>query len=125
MNDNWPKVKGPLKINTVLQYDEYHEDVISWGAKALSCEPSRRDRNNKQPKPVELFKLHLGDVPEEEKPKLPEELTPIKAITDYLREIGNYYYFLFVQKYVLSFFRELIFKKLEFYGKIIYFLGKV
>ena len=91
-----------MKINTVLQYDEDYEDVIAWGAKALATsEPSRRDKDIKQPKLVELFKLHLGDIPEEEKPNLPEDLTPIKAITDYLRELGNFYV-LFVQKYAFS-----------------------
>ncbi|CAB4437338.1 unnamed protein product [Rhizophagus irregularis] len=38
-------------------------------------------------KPVELFKLHLGDLLEEFKPKLPVDYK--KAITDYLREIGK------------------------------------
>ena len=90
MNDNWLGVKGPMKTNTVLQYDEDYEDVIAWGAKALAIEPSRRDRNNRQPsKPIELFKFHLGDVPEEEKPKLPDRMTPKKPITDYLREMGS------------------------------------
>ena len=90
MNDNWPGIKGLMKINTVLQYDDDYEDVMAWGAKALACEPSRRDRNNnKQPKPLELFKFHLGDVPEDEKPKLPSGITAERAITDYLREMGN------------------------------------
>ncbi|GBB93259.1 hypothetical protein RclHR1_02140012 [Rhizophagus clarus] len=88
VNDNWPGIKGPAKINTVLQYDEDYEDVIAWGNKALAIEPSRRDKNNKQPpKPIELFKFHLGDVPEEEKPTLPDGMTPVKVITDYLREM--------------------------------------
>ncbi|PKC57608.1 hypothetical protein RhiirA1_446129 [Rhizophagus irregularis] len=90
VNDNWPGIKGPAKINTVLQYDEDYEDIITWGAKALAIEPSRRDRNNKQPpKPIELFKFHLGNVPEEEKPTLPDGMTPEKAITDYLHELGK------------------------------------
>ncbi|CAB5350223.1 unnamed protein product [Rhizophagus irregularis] len=67
VNDNWPGIKGPAKINTVLQYDEDYEDIITWGAKALAIEPSRRDRNNKQPpKPIELFKFHLGNVIQQE-----------------------------------------------------------
>ena len=93
MNDNWPGIKGPLKINTVLQYGQDYEDVISWGAKALANDSFRRDgRNgNNLPKPIELFKFHLlGDVPESKKPKLPEGITPEKLITDYLREMGNY-----------------------------------
>lgn len=88
VNDNWLGIKGPMKTNTVLQYDEDYEDVIAWGAKALAGEPSKKAKNN-QPRPVELFKLHLGDVPESKKPKLPDGITPERAITDYLREMGN------------------------------------
>jgi hypothetical protein len=88
VNDSWLGIKGPMKTNTVLQYDEGYEDVIAWGAKALANEPSRRANSN-QPRPVELFKLHLGDVPESKKSKLPNGITPEKAITDYLREMGN------------------------------------
>ncbi|CAG8662851.1 6583_t:CDS:2 [Rhizophagus irregularis] len=87
VNDNWLGIKGPMKTNTVLQYDEDYEDVIAWGAKALAGEPSKKAKNN-QPRPVELFKLHLGDVPESKKPKLPDGITPERAITDYLREMG-------------------------------------
>jgi len=80
-----------MKTNTVLQYDKNYEDIVAWGAKALSGEPSKRSRNNdiNQPRPVEYFKLHLGDVPESKKPKLPGGITPEGAITDYLREMGN------------------------------------
>ncbi|GES84968.1 hypothetical protein GLOIN_2v1702288 [Rhizophagus clarus] len=88
VNDNWLGVKGPMKTNTVLQYDEDYEDVITWGAKALANEPSKKAKN-KQPRPVEMFKLHLGDVPETKKPKLPNGITPERAITDYLREMGK------------------------------------
>ena len=38
-------------------------------------------------KPVEMFKLHLGDLLDEHKPKLPVEYK--RAITDYLREFGK------------------------------------
>ena len=89
MNETWPGIRGPLKINTVLQYDEAYEDVVSWGANALAGEPSRKAKSN-QPRPVELFKLHLGNVPESKKPKLPGGITPDRAITDYLREMGNH-----------------------------------
>ena len=89
MNDNWPGIKGPMKTNTILQYDENYDEIIAWGAKALADEPSRRDKKkNNQPRPVELFKFHLGKDPEK-KPELPIGVTPERAITDYLREMGN------------------------------------
>jgi hypothetical protein len=105
VNDDWPGVKGPMKINTVLQYDENYDEVFSWGAKALASEPSRRDRRNRNPnrplpKPVELFKFYLGNVPESKRPKLPNEVAPDRAITDYLREMGNQPCFLNILLYL-------------------------
>ena len=43
VNDDWPGVKGPMKVNTVLQYDENYESVFAWGAKALATEPSKEN----------------------------------------------------------------------------------
>jgi hypothetical protein len=89
VNDDWPGIKGFKKINTVLQYDEDYNSVTAWGAKALAGEPPKRNKKNKDlPKPVELFKFHLGRVPDSKKPKLPAKVTPERAITDYLREMG-------------------------------------
>ena len=68
VNDDWPGVKGPMKANTVLQYDENYEKVIAWGKKALATESSKKVKKSK-PKPVELFKFHLGNVPESKKTK--------------------------------------------------------
>ncbi|GBC10507.1 hypothetical protein RclHR1_00970008 [Rhizophagus clarus] len=84
-NDQWPGETGNLKTNTVLQYDG-HYNVESWGFPALVKIPShRKNRNNKNP--VELFKLHLSNLPDIFKPQLPIEY--MKAITDYLHEIGK------------------------------------
>ncbi|CAG8700777.1 8468_t:CDS:2, partial [Racocetra fulgida] len=69
-NDTWPDVAGALKTNTVLKYDQNLRNV-----EATS-------------KPVELFKLHLGNMPDKEKPVLPKGLDYKKAITDYLTEMG-------------------------------------
>ena len=81
---------GPPKTNTILQYDEDFEEVICWGLKAIPVELTRKGRNsNKKLNLVELFKLHLEDIPEREKPELPKEVTPERAITDYLREFGD------------------------------------
>ena len=85
-NGQWPGYSGSYKTNTVLQYDENYNNVISWGYPALSKRPSRRNRMQDN-KPVELFKLHLSDLPDNLKPILPVNYK--KAITDYLREIGK------------------------------------
>ena len=88
-NDLWHGVVGQLKTNTVLQYDDEYKNVKLWGVPALAKRPTRRSRNqnNKDSKPVELFKLHLGDIMDKFKPTLPVEYK--KAITDYLREMGK------------------------------------
>ncbi|CAI2175027.1 5910_t:CDS:2 [Funneliformis geosporum] len=84
-NDKWPGEAGQLKTNTILQYDSNFTNVVQWGNPALSKRPSRRNRN--EPKPIELFKLHLGNLQENLRPKLPVDYK--KAITDYLREFGK------------------------------------
>ena len=80
--------EGSFKTPTVLKYDE-NFNVVSWGIPALADRAIRRTKNAKELRPVELFKLHLGDI--EEKPYLPEGLDYKKAITDYLEEIGKVY----------------------------------
>ncbi|CAI2162478.1 10849_t:CDS:2 [Funneliformis geosporum] len=86
-NDIWPQQIGPLKTNTVLQYDENYQNVLKWGYPALAQRQSRRNKNLDCSKPVELFKLHLGDISQNEKPPLPDQLSHEKAISDYLREL--------------------------------------
>ncbi|GBC08039.1 hypothetical protein RclHR1_07890006 [Rhizophagus clarus] len=83
-NDEWPGKSGILKTNTVLQYDSEYKNVVEWGYPALS-----KRKNKNKVRPVELFKLHLGNLQENLKPKLPDKLGYKKAITDYLREIGK------------------------------------
>ncbi|RGB33498.1 hypothetical protein C1646_788697 [Rhizophagus diaphanus] len=87
-NEEWPGEVGKFKTNTVLQYDEDFEEVELWGYPALCKKPNKRSRDN-ETKPIELFKLYLGDCLEEFKPKLPEPLTYKQAITDYLSKIGE------------------------------------
>ncbi|CAI2162477.1 10848_t:CDS:2 [Funneliformis geosporum] len=87
-NDTWTDQIGQLKTNTVLQYDENFYQVEAWGCPALAKRQKRKDRSN-PPKPIELFKLHLGDIPKENKPVLPPGLSYKRAITDYLREIDT------------------------------------
>ncbi|GES97256.1 hypothetical protein GLOIN_2v1484167 [Rhizophagus clarus] len=85
-NSEWPEELGKLKTNTVLQYDNNFEEVELWGKPALCKKPNRRGKNV-ETKPVELFKLHLGNCLEKYKPKLLVNYK--KAITDYLCEIGK------------------------------------
>ncbi|GBB85959.1 hypothetical protein RclHR1_01240010 [Rhizophagus clarus] len=88
-HDNWHGEVG-LKTNTVLRYDDEYNNVKFWGAQALAKRPSRRtsrQNNYENSKPIELFKLHLGDLLDEFKPELPVDYK--KAVTDYLREIGK------------------------------------
>ncbi|CAG8608189.1 5487_t:CDS:2 [Dentiscutata erythropus] len=59
------------------------------GFPALAQRYNRRRKNNSRP--VELFKLHLMDVPEDRKPILPERLDYKKAIADYLSEAAAIY----------------------------------
>ena len=85
-NDNWPGDVVFFKTNTVLQYDEDYERVILWGAPAL-CK--RRKEEDNRTKPVELLKLHLSNLQNDLKPKLPDGLGYKKVISDYLREFGK------------------------------------
>ncbi|CAG8513962.1 9562_t:CDS:2, partial [Scutellospora calospora] len=89
-NEDWPGIKGPKKLPTVLQYDESFSQVTLWGFDALAREPPRRRKKvtSTVSRPIELFKLHLGDIPEKQKPILPSNITAEKAITDYLQEMG-------------------------------------
>ncbi|CAG8654935.1 6265_t:CDS:2 [Funneliformis mosseae] len=83
INEQWHGMKGKFKTNTTLQYDDELKNVVLWGNPALCKKPSRRNNNEK--KPVELFKLHLGNCLNK-----PELTVPYKkAITDYLDELGK------------------------------------
>ncbi|RIA97899.1 hypothetical protein C1645_751090 [Glomus cerebriforme] len=91
-NDTWPEQIGPLKTNTVLQYDPKFKTVEEWGYPALAKKPKRskaKSKNQPAPKPIEHFKLHLGNMPENEKPELPKGINHKKAITDYLKSMGK------------------------------------
>ncbi|CAB4473677.1 unnamed protein product [Rhizophagus irregularis] len=68
-NDVWPQQIGSLKTNTVLQYDSNYQNVIKWGNPALAQKQTRKTKNLSVPKSVELFKLHLGNLPQNEKPR--------------------------------------------------------
>ncbi|CAG8551863.1 7908_t:CDS:10 [Ambispora gerdemannii] len=87
-NDVWPGQTGQFKTNTALSYDDSFS-VLEWGYPALAQEPQKKtkgaDKNKQLPKPVELFKLYLGNLEPDEEPPLPKGLDWKKAISDYLR----------------------------------------
>src|SRR3954468_24523210 len=67
-NDLWHGEIGQLKTNTVIQYDDEYNNLKLWGAPALAKRPNRRRKQNEENRPVELFKLHLGDLLDKFKP---------------------------------------------------------
>jgi hypothetical protein len=62
-------------------------NVKSWGYSALSKRPNKKKKIKNESKPVELFKLHLGNLSDNLKPELP--VYYVNAITDYLQKIGE------------------------------------
>ncbi|CAG8533561.1 5094_t:CDS:2 [Cetraspora pellucida] len=89
-NNIWPDHVGQFKTNTALLYDNDLSEVKAWGLSALAEKPrKRRPQKSNNSTHVELFKLHLGDIPDDEKPVLPENLHYKQAITDYLRELDT------------------------------------
>ncbi len=83
-----PGREGEFKTPTALQYEEGYSKVTSWGYLALEEEPDEiLDEDEQRPRPVELFKLHLSDLEEQDKPWLPSQLNYKKAIEDYLTQM--------------------------------------
>ncbi|CAG8495821.1 11568_t:CDS:2 [Dentiscutata heterogama] len=80
-NDTWPGVIGSIKTNSVVQYDTNFKKVKAWGLPALAPRPGKRQAYFDY-RPVERFKLFLGNLPDSEKPKLPENLDYKKLIKD-------------------------------------------
>ncbi|RHZ52254.1 hypothetical protein Glove_463g12 [Diversispora epigaea] len=74
------------KTNTVIQYDSGW-NLVNWGLPALAQDPGSKKKKkhvNTDYKTVELFKLHLADIPDYQKPELPYGLDYRKAIKDFL-----------------------------------------
>ncbi|RIA82054.1 hypothetical protein C1645_809788 [Glomus cerebriforme] len=84
-HSDWQEYKGRFKTPTVLKYDESFK-LTSWGVPALAEKPNKK-KKTPDVKPVERFKLHLGQM--KDKPHLPDKLDYKTAITDYLREMGQ------------------------------------
>ncbi|CAG8600911.1 6198_t:CDS:2 [Diversispora eburnea] len=78
-----------FKTPTILLYDNEYSDVVDWGSFAKN--QTQQGKLNI----VDRFKLHLGKLPDDRKPTLPEKLHKKKdqrhkrAITDYLRKMGE------------------------------------
>ncbi|CAG8703407.1 12099_t:CDS:2 [Dentiscutata erythropus] len=87
-NNIWPDHVGQFKTNTALLYNNELSEVKAWGLSALAEKPrKRRPQNFDKSIHVELFKLHLGDMSDDEKPSLPNNMNYKQAITDYLWEL--------------------------------------
>ncbi|CAG8773940.1 12476_t:CDS:2, partial [Racocetra fulgida] len=89
-NTIWPGSKGIFKTPTALQYDSKYEKVTAWGVKALVEFQEDADDDNEtgqRSRPVELFKLHLFNSKDEDKPWLPPQLNYKQAVKDYLTEM--------------------------------------
>ncbi|CAG8737275.1 17418_t:CDS:2, partial [Racocetra fulgida] len=92
-----PGLNGSRKIapktNTVLQYNSGW-NVTNWEIPALAQKPRKsRKKSHDDPngfRPIELFKLHLADIPEYQKPELPYGLNYHKVIQDYLEQMNTF-----------------------------------
>jgi len=92
----------------VIKYDE-SLNLQSWGSPALAERPNKKKKSSNI-KPVERFKLHLGKMEGNKSPPyLPKGLDHKKAITDYLREMGE----------VLKETLKIRWQKLEFYKQVL------
>src|SRR3954465_3639293 len=82
-NDIWPQQeqRGVFKTNTVLLYNSQTWNVIGWGSSAITRQEKKKktksgltanNPDNLAPTlSVSLFKLHFGNVREQDKPILP------------------------------------------------------
>ncbi|CAG8611403.1 6753_t:CDS:10 [Paraglomus occultum] len=89
---DWPSksVREPdIRTPTVLEYDN-QLNVISWGHYAERRPIGRQIRNAQyQGFIVRLFKSYLGNMAQDEKPRLPKGLDYKRVITDYLKELNK------------------------------------
>ncbi|CAB4438817.1 unnamed protein product [Rhizophagus irregularis] len=87
-NHTWPGREGVFKTPTALLYNETYTQVKSWGDLALEEEPEYMvDDSEERSRPIELFKLHISDLKDNQKPWLPSQLNYKKAIEDYLTQM--------------------------------------
>ncbi|CAB4437375.1 unnamed protein product [Rhizophagus irregularis] len=79
LHTKWPPREVYPKINTILQYDRNFVNIVNVGQWGYPEQDETR--------PVELFKLHLGNLQENLKPRL--QVAYKKAIADYLYKLGK------------------------------------
>ncbi|CAB5380834.1 unnamed protein product [Rhizophagus irregularis] len=73
-----------LDFGTTFSGFAYCHISEKWGSPALS-----KRKNKDEKRPVEKFKLYLGNLPKHCRPNLPPGFDYKKAITDYICEIGK------------------------------------
>ncbi|KAG9298803.1 hypothetical protein G9A89_015824 [Geosiphon pyriformis] len=93
-NGTWPGREGLPKTNTAIRYNVSEDDELTlsaWGEPALVDTPARKKRTKRGKKQhfVEMFKLHLSNMPKDTKPFLPPKMEFKKPIIDYLREMNQ------------------------------------
>ncbi|KAL0094255.1 hypothetical protein F4703DRAFT_1787960 [Phycomyces blakesleeanus] len=83
---DWPKRSGYIypKVPTVLFYEQNSKNLIAWGYDAIQ----RAKRPDTMGVLIDKFKLHLDHS--QTYPALPNGLTVLEVITDYLREFNLY-----------------------------------
>ncbi|CAG8439356.1 13748_t:CDS:2 [Funneliformis caledonium] len=95
-NDIWPQEgqHGVFKTNTVLLYNTQTWKVVGWGSSAITRQEKKKKKNNfltdnglDPTIPVSLFKLHFGNIREQDKPILPQGLDYRRCVIDYLAEM--------------------------------------
>jgi hypothetical protein len=98
-NDIWPQQeqRGIFKTNTVLLYNSQTWNVVGWGSSAIIRQEKKKKKkldqavsNSHNLAPtvsVSLFKLHFGNVREQDKPMLPQGLDFRRCVIDYLAEM--------------------------------------
>ncbi|RIA89188.1 hypothetical protein C1645_825213 [Glomus cerebriforme] len=95
-NDIWPQQEqhGVFKTNTFLLYNSQNWNVVGWGSGAITRQEKKKKKksnsnsiNDPPTLSVSLFKLHLGNVGEQDKPILPQGLDYRQCVIDYLAEM--------------------------------------
>lgn len=71
-----------IKIPTVIRYHNVNPNLYRCGLEALVSTP---DKDKEYGPVIRLFKLHLHDNTRDGIPDLPEGMTALKVISDYLR----------------------------------------
>lgn len=85
------KMNSFPKVPTIIAYHKTDPRKIKWGLSALNMTEEERLEYDEN---IELFKLHLDEEyinsPGEIVPVLPEDMSPVTVISDYLKELHEY-----------------------------------